>query len=189
MNNQTELERFCRVIRTRSTDNKNAINQLYQSSNITNVVSVLRQELDSLIRVIYILSIRDLKYRNELINLSLRNERWRKLNDKGFITDRDMVDLGNQLNGWTEYVYKFGCAFIHLSPFHDYRESDPMTGLSEKEREDIVRYLRNYHYGPVNDEPSFNEIIHFLPKVFNKISSNLECYLVMLESNSFLDDE
>ncbi len=36
------------------------------------------------------------------------------------MTGREMVEILNQSQGWTQSVYKFGCAFIHLINFHLY---------------------------------------------------------------------
>ena len=47
------------------------------------------------------------------------------------ITDKEMVELAQELQGWTESVYKFGCAFIHLSGLHDYNSRDPLSLVSE----------------------------------------------------------
>jgi hypothetical protein len=46
-----------------------------------------------------------------------------------------MVDLAQILQGWTRSVYKFGCAFIHLSSLHDYNERDPLSQLPAEEKE------------------------------------------------------
>ncbi|MDP3186793.1 MAG: hypothetical protein Q8M58_16170, partial [Anaerolineales bacterium] len=60
------LEIFCRQIRQRSEENRKAFAVLFHNDIIGNSVSILRQELDSMIRVIYLLSIDDIDYRNEL---------------------------------------------------------------------------------------------------------------------------
>jgi hypothetical protein len=95
----------------------------------------------------------------------------------GAITDKEMVDLSQKLNGWTQSVYKFGCAFIHLSALHDYENRDPIGLLSETERSDLITHCRHYHGGPVQDTPTFRDFIPYLPDVLKKISSNLNWYL------------
>ena len=40
---------------------------------------------------------------------------WQRENGRGRVTDREMVDLANRLQGWTASVYEFGRGFIHLS--------------------------------------------------------------------------
>jgi hypothetical protein len=79
------------------------------------MVAVLRQELDSMIRVIYLLSQSDIAFRDELIQASVEGKQWVAKGTKHRVTDKEMVELANELHGWTESVYRFGCAFIHLS--------------------------------------------------------------------------
>ncbi|MBB3122496.1 hypothetical protein FHS03_005597 [Massilia violacea] len=98
-----------------------------------------------------------------------------------------MVDLAQELQGWTASVYKFGCAFIHLSGMHDYNSRDPLSLISNDEREDILRHCRYYHSGPANDDASFADLVPFLPKVLEKIAGNLECYLNDLENDRTLN--
>jgi hypothetical protein len=141
------LQTFCRQIRARSEDHRNAITLLYRERILSQVMAILRQELDSLIRVIYLLSIPDLTYRNQLIKASVEGRKWTGKEGEKRITDREMVELANKLNGWTKSVYRFGCAFIHLSSFHDYQERDPMDAISDEEKKAILQHMRTYHEG------------------------------------------
>jgi hypothetical protein len=154
------------------------------------MASILRQELDSMVRVIYLLSISDLKERKRLMEQTIDGIKWTvetKNRKQREITDREMVELSNQLQGWTKSVYKFGCAFIHLSNFHDYRSKNPLDSLTDAEKEDILSHMRFYHNGPHSDSPSFKELATYFPMVFDKIASNLECYLKELESNQTIE--
>ena len=149
--------------------------------------SILRQELDSMVRVIYLLNISDLEERNRLIVQMLNGEVWTVLTDKGKskkVTDKDMVELANNLQGWTLSVYKFGCSFIHLSKYHDYSDENPFDLLSSEEQKSILKHMRYYHGGPKNSSPNFDEFVTYFPSVFDKISGNLECYLNDLELKS-----
>ena len=92
-----------------------------------------------------------------------------------------MVDLAQSLQGWTQSVYKFGCAFIHLSGLHDYNDRDPLSQLPTQERADILGHCRYYHGGPTSDDAGFDALVPYLPRVLKKISGNLECYLASLE--------
>ncbi|MBN1360597.1 MAG: hypothetical protein JW993_08395 [Sedimentisphaerales bacterium] len=137
-----------------------------------------------MIRVIYLLQITDLVERQRLIHSTLQGEKWRVPTPKGKfrdVTDREMVDLAQQLQGWTQSVYKFGCAFVHLSDFHNHLAQNPFQRLSEAERQDVLSHMRNYHGGPLHDNPDMEEISEYLPRVFDKISDNLKCYLEHLE--------
>ena len=140
-----------------------------------------------MIRVIYLLQIADLAERQRLIQSTLRGERWKVSTQKGkfrSVTDREMVAISQQRQGWTQSVYKFGCAFIHLSDFHNHLTEDPFHRLALGERQDILVHMRSYHGGPTRDNPDMNEIAEYLPRVFDKIADNLGCYLREIEENS-----
>jgi len=147
-------------------------------------VSILRQELDSMIRVIYLLQIADLAERQRLIASTLRGEKWKVPTSKGKyrdVTDREMVELAQQLQGWTQSVYRFGCAFVHLSDFHNHLAQNPFQRLSDAERRDVLSHMRNYHGGPSNENPEMEKLSEYLPRVFDKIADNLKCYLGQLK--------
>ncbi|HKV38306.1 MAG TPA: hypothetical protein VJX67_03770 [Blastocatellia bacterium] len=130
-----------------------------------------------MIRVIFLLKTPDLTYRQTLIEDSIAGRQWKKKGAGRRVTDRDMVNISNTLQGWTESVYKFGCGFIHLSPYHDYKDRDPMDMITAGEKHDIIRHMRAYHHGPMCADPRFSDIAPYLPQVFEKITANLECYL------------
>lgn len=183
------IEIFCKRIRSRSAEHRMAVQLLCQGNLPSQIVAILRQELDSMIRVIYLLSISNSKHRVELIQASIEGKIWRQTGKKGKITDKDMLLLANKMQGWSESVYRFGCGFIHLSNFHDYRFRDPLEQINSAEKETILKYMRYYHGGPLDPNPTFNDLLPYLPSVFEKITSNLECYLKDLEIGRNLDEE
>lgn len=95
-----------------------------------------------------------------------------------------MVDHAQNLHGWTQLVYRFGCSFIHLSDLHDYHARDPFRGLPPEERQQIAQYLHRFHGGEVSADSTFNEIGAYVPKVLDKIASNLERYVEDLERDT-----
>lgn len=168
---------FTRQILGRSNDHKRAM-QLVSEANIpSQMVAILRQELDSMVRVIYLLA-QEPARRTELITASVDGEHWRQPNGRGRVTDHEMVELAQHLQAWTLSVYKFGCAFIHLSHLHDYNDRDPLQLLPAVEREAILDHCRHYHGGPVGSE--FTDLVPYLPSVLQKVSRNLEHYLEQL---------
>lgn len=173
------------MIRNRSDENRRAMRYFCIPHGVLSpAFSILRQELDSMVRVIYLLQIADLKERNRLIESTLQGEKWKVATPKGKmrdVTDREMVDLSQHLQGWTQSVYRFGCAFIHLSDFHNHFVQNPFQSLSEAERKDVLSHMRNYHGGPLCDDPDMKELSAYLPRVFDKIADNLECYIGQLE--------
>lgn len=183
----TPAETFCRQTRARSAEHRSAIRALRDTPG--QVVSILRQELDSMVRVIYLLAQPDRTYRNQLIASAISGKTWTVKGSRHRITDRVMVDLAQKLHGWTRSVYEFGCGFIHLSNLHDYRTRDPLTQISPAERDTILEHLRYYHGGPSNPAPTFDDIVPLLPRVFDKIADNLACYLKQLEGDEDIDDK
>lgn len=151
------------------------------------MVAVLRQEVDSLVRVVYLLAQSDRTYRQQLLDAAVTGKKWTMKDARHIVTDREMVELANTLHGWTGSVYRFGCAFIHLSSFHDYRNRDPMAQITREERDAVLKHLRFYHGGPEGSAPTFDEIVPFLPNVFAKIADNLEYYVKQLENDEELD--
>ncbi|TCJ18012.1 hypothetical protein EZJ19_03650 [Parasulfuritortus cantonensis] len=180
------LSIFARQVRNRSAENERVMKVLARMGAAGQMIAVLRQELDSTVRVVYLLAQEEPR-RTELIEASVSGVRWKKANSKAPVTDKEMVDLGNTLEGWCRSVYKFGCAFIHLSNMHDYNDRDPLSLISNEEREEIIRHCRAYHGGPNNATPTFSDLIPYIPKAFFKVSANLDCYLESLERGDNLD--
>lgn len=182
MNN---TEKFCGIIRQRSIENEHTILLLSRGKLNGQIMAVLRQELDSMIRVIFLLH-QSITERERLIQLTLNGNKWVSANNKTNITDRVMVDLANTLNGWEESVYKFGCSFIHLSIFHDYILNDPFQNIEQKEIAILKSHLNNYHGFPLSKELTMDSVSPYLPMVFHKIKDNLEYYLGVLEKGGVL---
>jgi hypothetical protein len=181
------IQQFCRQVRARSVEHRRAVSALKELPG--QMISILRQELDSMVRVIFLLAQHDRNYRNKLIKATVSGKRWTQKGSRKLVTEREMVDLANNLHGWTRSVYKFGCAFIHLSSMHDYQDRDPLQQISAEERDAIIAHLRHYHRGPAADAPAFRDIVPFLPSVYQKIAGNLECYLNDLERNRDLEKD
>ncbi len=177
------LEVFCRQVRSRSRENQDALLLLHRNALTGPVFAILRQELDSMVRCIFLLSVADRQYRARLIEDSVNGNPWRARNGKRKVTDRDMVELASSLHGWTRSVYDFGCAFIHLSAFHDRLARDPFDALSQAERSIIGDHLYHYHCVTVGPETKLRDIEAVLPRVFDKIHSNLECYIEQIEAD------
>ena len=133
-----------------------------------------------MVRVIYLLT-QGIERRTRLIDASVGGEKWSQPGSRASVTDREMIDLAQSLQGWTRSVYRFGCAFIHLSNLHDYNDRDPLHQLPQEECEALLAHCRYYHGGPHGDDIRFADLVPYLPKVLEKIADNLECYLAELE--------
>ena len=184
----TAVIAFCRQVRSRSNEHRHAMHLLSGAGLAGQMVAILRQELDSMARVIYLVA-QPIGRRNSLIESSVNGERWSQPKSKGPVTDREMIDLSQKLQGWTRSVYKFGCAFIHLSSVHDYNDRDPFGLLPTDEQQAIIQHCRFYHGGPITSEPSFLDFVPYIPLIFEKITDNLRRYVEKLENGVESDAE
>lgn len=141
-------EQLCKILRQRSSEHVSAGQLLFANQLYGQVVAILRQELDSLVRTVFLLS-KDLAIRQHFINQTINNIKWTQPNSRTQVTDRQMVDLSDTLHGWINSVYKLGCAFIHLSPMADYRNANPFQQLTQGELNDIKQHLHDYHSFPL----------------------------------------
>ncbi len=174
------IQAFCRQVRARSREIEQGLHLLEMAGLHGLTVGLLRQELDSLVRVVYMLKQTPAR-REELAEASIEGRLWKQPTGKGRITDKEMVDLAQGLHGWTQSVYRFGCAFIHLSNCHDYLTRDPFGLLPQQEQRDILHHMRHYHGGPPGSSVTYRDLLPYLPRVFHKLSSNLEHYVQTLE--------
>ena len=65
----SSTERFCQLLRKRSEENKNSFEVLFRNRLYGNCFSVLRQELDSMVNVIYLLNETDLSLDDLIFHL------------------------------------------------------------------------------------------------------------------------
>jgi len=177
---ETELGSFCRSVRARSNEHRRALGVLAPENLYVPMASVLRQELDSMIRVIFLLE--RPSDRVHLLEQFASHQKWTREIGGSRISDAQMKEVANRLRGWTASVYAFGCAFVHLTNMHDYASSDPFQTMDLDSRTAILQHLRAYHQGaPSSDDVTFLDIAPMMPNVLEKIASNLECYLQKLE--------
>ena len=174
------LKQFCMIIQKRSEENDKSIKLLYKQKLYGNCISILRQELDSMVRVPFLLS-QEQEIRQCLIQQTLNNEKW-KIGKKQ-IKDFELINNILNLHGWAKNVYMFGCSFIHLSMFHCYSEQDPFENLSTEELKAIKNFMVQYHNFPQNNQINFITMKPYILDIFDKISSNLQCSLQNLEKN------
>ncbi len=174
------IEKFCNQVSLRTAENYSAFNLLVESECFGVAIGILRQELDSLIRVSYLWH-EDIEINEglKLMQDSLNGKKWEKLSVKGKkikITDREMVELARHLGGWEKVIYDFGCNLIHLSNYHSYKECDPLVALSSDKKAEIVSYLRSYHCYP-HSGLNFDLLKPYLPKVIEKLKDNINYFL------------
>lgn len=138
--------------------------------------SVLRMELDSMIRAIYLLHAPD--RRQHILSSCITGKGFH--DGRARISDRTMIEIAKRSNGWVERVYEFGNKFVHLTDAHDYAAVDPFQVYEH--REEVLRYLNHYHRGKVrgsdlDDGATLADIAAYAPHVLDKITANLGFYL------------
>lgn len=96
-----KLSEFLIQVKSRSTENRNAFRLLSESKLYGVAIGLLRQELDSLIRVSYLwLPETPVAVAQSLIEKSVRGAIWKVVNHNGKevkLTDRNMISLANHL--------------------------------------------------------------------------------------------
>jgi hypothetical protein len=141
-------------------------------------IGILRQELDSMARTLYLLNEPRRKRRSALLmQATSPGQRWG-------IRDGEIAEPARRHGGWVDMVYKFSSRFIHLSNQHDYMVRDPFQALAPSERVEMTEYLNFYHHGDLTANSTFADVIEYVPRVFQKISDNLDYYLDELEGKA-----
>jgi hypothetical protein len=69
------------------------------------------------------------------------------------------------MSGWVDPIYDIGCAFIHLSSYHDYANLNPIRNLSNAQRKTIVEHVESHHKIRLNIDFGFNELVEVAPLV------------------------
>ena len=181
----TVATNFLGQAEARSQEHRDAFNLLFAAKLYGVCVGLLRQELDTLIRLCYLWRLDTSNAEAvRLMQLSIDGSDWKITNAKGKIVrvrDREMVELATHLGGWEKVIYEFGCKLIHLSDAHLYRTQDPLRILTDADRMAIVGYLRSYHSYP-GQSVSFHDLIDYLPKVFEKLAGNVSFYVEELRA-------
>lgn len=182
-----QLDQFCRLIKARTKENRQAVNVLVEAELYSVAFGTLRLEIDSLIRVAYL---NDISRSNspararKLVRDLVEGDRWTRTTKKGKqtnITEREMLNAYRAANGWEKVVYDFGCQLIHLSRFHDYQNLDPISILSEDSKQEVTAYLKQYHAFD-GQHLTIDVLIQYLPKVADKVCDNTLGLIESLEN-------
>jgi hypothetical protein len=172
-------ELFLRQVAARSAEHRNSFQLLYEAGHFGVCIGIVRQEIDSLMRVAYLWEPETPNgHVLELIDCSINSGDWKITRSDGKavrVTDRTMLD-GALTAGWEQAAYEFGCRLIHLSNAHSYKERDPTRGISPEQRQEIAHYLGTYHQFQ-GDDVTMNDVISYHPKVFEKVCENTDFYV------------
>jgi hypothetical protein len=165
---------FCRAVEARSKEHREAMNVAMRHGWWAIVGSLLRMQLDSMVRVIYLLH-RPAE-RDRILTSCVAGEGFK--HDRHRIPDRDMIAVAD--NAWVRAVYEFGNKFVHLTDAHDYAELDPFPAYEHKG--EVIKYLSQFHRGKVpgqlsEDGSTLRDIAAYATHVLDKVTSNLCAYV------------
>lgn len=164
----SEIDRFYRLVQNRTDENRKSLDVLLDSGNYSVAIGLLRQEIDTFIRLVYLAKISDDEAKRLITDL-VNGKKWKHTVGRGErITDREMVNEAKIQYFWVEIAYAFGCKLIHLSEIHDYKNVDPLTTISSNDKYEIIEYLKSYH-GYRDTDIDIERFILFLPNVMEKI--------------------
>ena len=174
-----DIDVFCRTVEARSLEHREAMDVAMERGWWAIAGSVLRMELDSMIRVIYLL--RTPEARDRILASSVAGKGFK--DGERRVLDRTMVEVAVADNGWVRSVYDFGNKFVHLTDAHDYAETDALEAYEQ--RDEIIRYLNHYHGDTVlgrrlDDGATLREVAAYAPRVLEKITSNQRSYIATL---------
>ncbi|MFC3629666.1 hypothetical protein ACFOM8_09430 [Paracoccus angustae] len=173
------LRAYMRLVEKRSCEHNQAFGLLYAQGLYGACAAIIRLEIDNLMRVDYLAFSVPLTDRDGLCRNVLTGARWQRLSAKGKFTDIRDVEFhtyANDNHSWVSLAYGFSSKFIHLTNFWAYGISEPLATMSADERSEIVSYLRSYH-GFTGHDLHMDDLFKLLPQVFEKIRSNVECYV------------
>jgi hypothetical protein len=119
---------FCQMIGARSREHHKAMRVALDNGWLAIAGSVLRMELDSMIRVIWLLRHPDT--REQILASCVAGEGFK--DGRTRISDRDMTEDAVNLNDWVRSVYRFGNTFVHLTNAHNYAVLDPFQAYEHR---------------------------------------------------------
>ncbi|WP_010116128.1 hypothetical protein [Acinetobacter sp. P8-3-8] len=163
------LEKFSAQINARTLENTEAFEVLFDKQLYGVCIGLLRQELDTLMRLTYLNTLEDNNEKIIIITKSVDLGVW-GLNKR--ISDADMKKIIPNNIGWANNVYEFGNRFIHLSGFHLYKLEDPITKIDTDELNKIIGYLEDKHGFKKVENLTFQHLLNYLPDVMKKITEN-----------------
>jgi len=166
-------QKFYAIVKARSAENERALNSLLQGNCYALVGAIIRMELDSLVRV-FDFSNSDPTKQEKILDDFFEGKKWSNY-------DRNMVNALSRKLGWAEHIYDFCCAFVHLSPYHDWASTDDIPNLTQDKRRQIVSAIKGqqddvWGYDTtfvINEDFGFNDLLPFVPHIFKKLKSNL----------------
>ena len=172
-------QQFFDAISQRSEEHQKAFDYAIKEKLYSQVGSIIRQELDSLIRLSYYECLSE-SDRQKIIKKFFAGEKVFP-NDTTLVNGVDSKGLLNKLPqlGWAKHIYKVGCEFVHLTQLHNWEQGEPQLNFTNAERQDIKtnvdwwqkEYMKTDFVLDINF--GFKDLAAAAPGIFNKLRVNL----------------
>jgi hypothetical protein len=175
----SESLEYKKMISNRLDENMKSFNLLFDLKHYGNCISIMCQELDQIVRLLYLINISP-DYRKQLISSSINNQKWHIThvdNQKEYITDEILLDFSKMLNGWEKSIIEFGYLFKSISVNYNYGLRDPIKSMTDPDRLKLYVYIQEYHSSSFPKQFSTDEIIPILPMIMKLIGENMNNYL------------
>lgn len=185
------IDIFVRMSEARSREHQQAMKVALDHGWLAIAGCVLRMELDSMMRAIYLLRHPDV--RDSILASCVAGKGFRvggkRIQDREVMEDAEkaMAEDAIHVSGWVKAVYEFGNEFVHLTNAHDYAVEDPFEVYDG--RDAVIKYLNHYHANKVAGGPldgssaTLHDLSSYAPYVLEKITVNLYIYLKNLRKS------
>lgn len=163
-------------------DARKSFDILYGMKHYGSCISLLCQELNQVVRVLYLLNTAPTE-RNRLIEFTLNDKKWYVAEEdrkKKYITDETFAAFANSFDGWEKAICEFGDSFRTVSSSLTHPTKDPVSALGSEERDKIHRYIASYHDGNFPENFTIEQLNPILPRVFDRIAERLREYSIHL---------
>ena len=167
---KTPQDQLKSIVEKRLSENWKSFRILYKLKHYDNCISIMCQELDQYIKLLYIIK-QPYNKKEELINCSINSKKWDVL-------DKDIDLFAKSLTGWDLSIYEFRNIFNKLTINYNYLLRDPLNGINESEKETIYKYINEYHDKEFVRNYSLAELVPVLPRIFDSISDNIKVFFV-----------
>ena len=143
----SEKTEYSNTIKHHLEENRKSFNILFELKHYGNCISIMCQELDQVIKILFLLKC-EKSDRINFMHLTINNQKWYKTDrteKKIFITDEYLEKYAETFTGWEKSIYNFGFSFKSLSNNLNYLLKNPIISLDESERMQIYEYIKEYH--------------------------------------------
>jgi hypothetical protein len=178
----SSIDEYKKIVLQRLDENRKSFELLFGIKHYGNCISIMRQELDQVIKLLYLLN-STTNEQKQFIESSINNRKWFKVNrdnTKDYITEEVLTTYSETLNGWDKSIYEFGLAFGSLANTFNYGTRDPIKSIGENDKDKIYQYIYEYHNKDFPKDYDLSKLILELPTILNKISIQLQSYMDQL---------